>query len=527
MISAPSRHQQSSGNNYQLIKNYHSPRLMRILLFFLNAKYTKVFLLVGLFACLSSCDFFTKAQNSTGSKTREPEKIEPLQGTLVYDPVKGEWVKVTASTPTEKMDTIQWRLVPEALFTPIVSVPNATVGINGNNIGGIETVVSKDNYGSQIKSSYDISVLLPFVADRFDPFAPQFPRISKWALNYYSGTKMALKRLEDEGLKLNVSVLDTKADTVNVQKLLSTEPSLKGADLIVGPYGSNNIKLVAEYAKRNNITMVSPYSAVSSLSNENPNYLQVSPNLKSHCRAITYHARKKFRPEQMVVLYQDNAAKKQTAFYFQEANILYNEGRPTNRLTEYSVPDGRIPTQSELNIAQFMSSGDSIAFIIPAWSRADENFVFVTLSQISLEKDPFQYVEVYGMPQWQQYDKIDLDYFEKLNVHISSNLYVDNQDQQIRQFRRDFYDQYGIIAPYEAYLGYDVMLFSGRMLQKYGTKFQYHLDKESPQYLHTRFEFQKILNSQNNGFENVPIQQFENQYVNILRFQNYRFQKVN
>jgi hypothetical protein len=47
------------------------------------------------------------------------------------------------------------------------------------------------------------------------------------------------------------------------------------------------------------------------------------------------------------------------------------------------------------------------------------------MSQIDLDRDPFQYLELYGLPQWEQYDRIDLDYFEKLNVHISSNAFLD------------------------------------------------------------------------------------------------------
>jgi hypothetical protein len=65
--------------------------------------------------------------------------------------------------------------------------------------------------------------------------------------------------------------------------------------------------------------------------------------------------------------------------------------------------------------------------------------------------------------------------------------------QKIQQFKRDFYDQYGVIAPFEAYLGYDIMLFAGRMMKKYGNKFQYHLEKENPQYLHTQFEFERVV----------------------------------
>ncbi len=473
----------------------------------------------------SGCELFKKAQDAPSVREKKGDEMEPLQSPLVYDPVRNEWVRVSAETPTERMDTISWTMISADNYPPIVSIPTSTGISNGGNpnIG----IVERDNFGSVKKSGYNVVLILPFMANQFDAITDQFSNISKWTLNYYGGTRMALKKLENEGLNLKIDVLDSRASENDVNRLLQNNLALKNADLIIGPYRRDNIRMVAEFSKRNDITMISPYSASANLTNENPNYLQISPSLEAHCRSIIFNARKKFRPEQIVILYQDSPAKQQTVQYFQEANKLYSQDPFAQPLTEYSFPANELPAPDDLDLTPFLGNQDSIAFIIPAWSASDQNFVYTMMSQIDLDRDPFQYLEVFGLPQWQQYDRIDLDYFEKLNVHISSNAFLDDQTTQVQQFKRDFYDQYGIIAPFEAYLGYDIMLFSGRMLQRYGTKFQYHLDKENPQYLHTKFEFEQVVQPTTTGEENLPIEQFENKYVNILQFKNYRFQKVN
>ncbi len=132
------------------------------------------------------------------------------------------------------------------------------------------------------------------------------------------------------------------------------------------------------------------------------------------------------------------------------------------------------------------------------------------------------------MPQWKDYEKIDFDYYEKLNVHISSSVFVNPLDPDVRLFKQQYYDLYGSIPTEEAFVGYDVMLYFGRMLKQYGTKFQYALEGSEADALHTRFEFERVVRpGATTGIETSQIEQFENKYVNILKFENYQFQKAN
>jgi hypothetical protein len=104
--------------------------------------------------------------------------------------------------PTEKMDTIQWTLVAANQYPPITSIPSTSdnLGPGTPDIG----LVERDNFGSEKKSSYNIVMMLPFLSNQFDPIADQFSNISKWTLNYYGGTQMALNQLEKEGQSLKV-----------------------------------------------------------------------------------------------------------------------------------------------------------------------------------------------------------------------------------------------------------------------------------------------------------------------------------
>ena len=132
------------------------------------------------------------------------------------------------------------------------------------------------------------------------------------------------------------------------------------------------------------------------------------------------------------------------------------------------------------------------------------------------------------MPQWRDFERIDFDYYDKLNVHISVSSYLDPLSPEIRLFKQNFYDRFGAIPKEEAFLGYDLTLYCGRMLKKHGTKFQYFLNEEPTKALHTRFQIEPVIRvGTTSGVELPRVLQFENKFVNILRFYNYQFQPVN
>ena len=130
------------------------------------------------------------------------------------------------------------------------------------------------------------------------------------------------------------------------------------------------------------------------------------------------------------------------------------------------------------------------------------------------------------MPQWKSYEGIDAEYLTELNVHISSASYLDYSAQEIRDFQQKFYDATGTLPDDDAFNGYDVTLFTGKMLRRYGLSFPQNLDREPFQGLRGQFRFSKIFNSGavDDGF-NQP-DYWENTFVHILKFEKYGFVPV-
>lgn len=245
---------------------------------------SKFFLFFFCICCsFASCTLFQPASKADSGNKKNKEELDPIQGRKVFDPETGTYV-IVEETPTEKMDTIIWKNLPSDSYPPITSASDGFIDNNTNE------VIRIDNYGSEILTSYNLSIVLPFLSHRFDDTAEDVYPDSRYALNFYAGARMALDELGDQGVRLNVNVYDSKASENTVRDLLRTDPDLPNSHLIIGPYRRQNVQKVADYAKKENITFISPYSASANLSSANPFYLQLSPTLQSHCEAITKHA---------------------------------------------------------------------------------------------------------------------------------------------------------------------------------------------------------------------------------------------
>ena len=127
------------------------------------------------------------------------------------------------------------------------------------------------------------------------------------------------------------------------------------------------------------------------------------------------------------------------------------------------------------------------------------------------------------MPRWKNYSKVDFEYYESLNLHLSSDGFVDINSPESKNFKTQYFYKFGELPTDDAYYGYDMMLYFGRMIDKYGTQFQKNIDGEPFEGLHTRFEFLPVGAA---NIENPDDQYQSNQHVTIIKFKDFYFQKA-
>ncbi len=481
----------------------------------LNGSSIALILVIGLLG-FSSCEMFRKAQTDDDVTEEEREELDEIQGDLVFNPETGKYEKTT--TVIETVDTIKWITNPDA-EPPISSEATKKTYPDGL---GVEPTEKADDGPSEKFANYNMAVMLPFFSNRFAD-ASSLDNSSIPAVSFYAGMKLGFDELGRSGVRLNASIYDTKGSELVTNEIMN-KPEVQEADIIIGPFRKNNVKIAGEVAKNLKIPFVSPVSASSGVAKENPYFVQVNPYLPTHCQAITRHARARFKTEQIVLIARNKQAEISRFRYFQDENKKIEGDAFAERFREYIITSEDDLSMEDIDITPYLAEGDTTVFVVPSFSN--KNFIYSLLLQIYTQKGNNPVV-VYGFPQWMGFEPPSYDYYELLNLHVSSANYIDPNRQVVKEFKRRYFDRYGTIPSEESYVGYDIAVYFGKMIDKHGTKFQEMIDSEREELLNTRFEF----------FREVPLSAalaedftrtnlYENKFVYILKFEDFQFQKA-
>lgn len=391
------------------------------------------------------------------------------------------------------MDTIRWSK-PANPRPPIGNQPNPAGTVPG--IPG---------------DTYRLAFLMPFLTNQVQ--GNTVPERSGLALQFYAGAKIALEELsQTEGINLVVNVYDTQINDADFLQLLSNS-RLAQSDVFIGPVRNSHVTAMADWARQNRKILVSPESPSSELTSRNPDFIQTNPSLRAHCDAITRYIRNTHRPDAVTLVCKEKEADRLP--YFQESNAAMGGAR----FAELIVPDATL-NFDKTDLTRYLKAGRTAVFVLPTW--ASQDFVMAFLRRLKAVKGNNR-VEVYGMPQWEDYEGIDPEYLLALNVHISSAAYIDYHSEAVKAFEQKFYEATGTIPTEDGFNGYDVTLFTGKMLRRYGLSFPERLSSESFEGLHNGFRFSKIFlnGAVDDGFSRPDY--LENVSVHILKFDTYGF----
>lgn len=476
-------------------------------------------LLALLLLGLSSCDLFKKIPEKDPIKDKD-EDLGEITGPKQRDPNTGEYQTVVVLTET--MDTLVWKFRPKDKFPPIQS-PDGSIASDPNTIPGVDPGTDPN---LNLKESYQISYFLPFFISKLDTstFASDIYPPAEWGVHYYAGVQLALTQLEKEGARLNLRVFDTEGDNTVLERQLRSDRTIRQSDLLMGPYKSLNARLLAQYARSENIPMVSPYSANSNVTSQNPFYVQLNPSLESHCVAITEHVAERYEDEQVVLVVRNRPDELRLMELFQNT-LRRIRGTDTVRFQEFIIRDETADLRN-VDVLPYILADRPTVFIIPSYN--DESFVYSMLRKLKIATLNFSEAVVYGFPQWMEFDRIDFDLYEDLEVHVSSAFYVDEYAPEIQEFKRRFFDEYGTPPHEEAYIGYESTLYFGRLVAKYGKQFMRFLPAEDRKTLYTNYRFREIYNEPpgpvGDTRRQAQVERYENTFVQILKFQDYYFQ---
>jgi len=364
-----------------------------------------------------------------------------------------------------------------------------------------------------IKPSYQVVLMLPFYLNQVEEVADttykQSEKLTKalhekaqYAIEFYQGFRIAVDSLVRKGLNLKLLVKDSRNDSAHTTELL-TDTSLLQADLIIGPLYYKNFQLVADFAKKHQINIVSPVKLSNKILLGNPYVSKVStsdPVLNRFMGTFIYDS---LRFDHLLLAYPDHVEErkrvetiKKEYYQLADRNADSMEANPLNEVI--------LNEETELIKAK-MDTGLMNTIIVPS---DDQAFVTQLLTNLDLMED--YRIKVIGTSAWESFQSLDVDYLNKLNVHLVIPEFIDYLSQEVQDFENLFYQQTNSLPNEFAFLGFDVGYYYLNLLNRFGANFEVMFLGYQTELLGRKFEFFKT------GIESG----YENHSTYIIRYQD-------
>lgn len=342
------------------------------------------------------------------------------------------------------------------------------------------------------KTYFNFGLLLPLAVETLDP---ERTRKNQYAIDIYQGMKMAKNVLLKEGITINLFTYDIANNTDDMLELVNNE-SFQKMDLLVGPLYSESNRVATAYCETAKIPIINPMSNNQKLLDEYELVFLAQPSaVMQATKAAEFVRKQPFLGRNTAIYYTDSPNDSTMAeTYRQQMEKVGYEIVKFEKILPFADDIGnKLPEKKVSHV--FMATSDKKAGLsmINALNKKDVMYPLVTTAEAfnssNLSNGTLAGREVYCLdPE-----------------------FVDIEKPIVDTFRKDYLSKYGVIPSYYSFHGYDIALFWGRILGRYGNNIRKGLDN--------RDSYKDGYNL--SGFNYIKSQ--DNQVLPFTTFQNYKF----
>lgn len=322
-------------------------------------------------------------------------------------------------------------------------------------------------------STVKVALILPFHED-------------KRMIEYYEGFLMAIDSLKRIGTSIDVYAYDS-GKGASLNSILSKK-ELKEMDVIFGPMHQEHIKPLSEFAQKNNIRLVIPFSQKGKEVFNNPSIYQVNTPQSYLYSKVYDHFSRQFPNAHVIFIEPTIPDKDKEKFIIGFKQDLKNKG-----ISSHTV--GENVTKDELKA--FLQN-DKANIFIPA---SGNNILLIKiLPQLTLltRENADKNIHLFGYPEWQTYTRDHLESFFELDTYFYSSFYTNTLFPAAVRFTESYHKWYSkdLTSKYPNYamLGFDTGFFFLKGLSMYGSALENNLNKMKLTAIQTGFMFERVNN---------------------------------
>jgi ABC-type branched-subunit amino acid transport system substrate-binding protein len=345
-----------------------------------------------------------------------------------------------------------------------------------------------------------VSLLLPFSVDaqQYDPQSTkaELGRISK---TYYQGFLLALDSLSHSDKKLRLQVFDTNNDSLRTSRILQRE-DFKNSQLIIGPVMQGGNKMVAEFASQKKIMQVSPLMTFSKTRMNEPYWVAANPELPNYARIFCNYV-KQTSDTAVVVIISDKSS------YDEAITPAMKKLTGEYRKIKFQFVD----YTAAIDIQRYISATVPVHIIMP--SNKEQNCYRVIYQLKDTTEQP--HVRLYGFSQWFDFKNVEIDLWQRKNVHFITPAFIDYSSEGVKAFLSAYRARYSTEPTEDAFKGYDQARYFLQQLMDKGSLTPAAISAQSYTGLSTSYRF--VMNQ--NGM-------LYNNYLNVIKFERNKLVRI-
>lgn len=356
------------------------------------------------------------------------------------------------------------------------------------------------------KSAYNIALFAPLYLDSVFTNGTELsgrtlPRYVLPGLDFYEGAQLALDSLQQQGMKLNVYVYDSKSSSNSIDQL-SKGRAFDSLDLIIAAVNTPEIQELSRIARDKEINLVSATFPNDGGVTENPFFLITNSMLRTHGEALHRYLQETFANKNILLFHRNNAFDKRIVPDF-KADYEKMQYPKKTRIREVIWNDAT--TDSELS--QYLLSDRPNLCVITALNEADAKTI---LRKLSVQKETYP-IQIYGMPTWDVM-KFKEPEFKDMQIYYTSPYFNDKTDAYSRYITDYFKRIYKSRPSDMAFKGFELTWYFVKQLHDKGVYFNSSLNDPSKK-VFNNFNYQPVYLKDGATMPDY----FENKNINIIQ----------
>ena len=323
------------------------------------------------------------------------------------------------------------------------------------------------------------AVMLPFMTDGSGNRDEQIRMVE-----YYEGFLMAVDSLKEKGVSIDIYTYNTSS----VKSILAKD-EMKNMNIIFGPAYPEQVKPVADFAKKNNIRLVIPFTSKGNEVFNNPSIYQINTPQSYLYSEVYEHFTRKFTNANVIFLDAEDGDKDKADFIKGLKEELKGKHIPFTELKGEAITPESLKgaMNATLDNVFIPTSGTNIALI-----------KLLPQLIVTLRDNPDYRMQLFGYPEWQTYTNDHLASFYELDTYFYSSFYTNNLFPEAIRFssayRKWYSKDMSNTFPKYGMLGFDTGYFFLKGLSQYGSNLEDKLNKVTVTPIQTGFKFERVNN---------------------------------